>query len=83
MIVKRREAEFMKFAVNGMLALRLGYINELANLADLLNIDIDTITADGQRSTYRQALPGSWLRFRWGSLQQIHSNHGPVTENQP
>ncbi|KGK42880.1 4-coumarate--CoA ligase [Nitrincola sp. A-D6] len=45
MIVKRREAEFMKFAVNGMLALRLGYINELANLADLLNIDIDTITS--------------------------------------
>lgn len=43
LIVKRREAEFMKFAVNGMLALRLGYINELANLADQLSIDIDTI----------------------------------------
>lgn len=43
LIVSRREAEFMKFAVNGMLALRLGYINELANLADQLNINIDTI----------------------------------------
>lgn len=45
LIVKAREAEFMKFAVNGMLALRLGYVNELANLADQLDIDIDTITS--------------------------------------
>ena len=45
LIVKPREAEFMKFAVNGMLALRLGYVNELANLADQLDINIDTITA--------------------------------------
>lgn len=45
LIVKPREAEFMKFAVNGMLAMRLGYINELANLADQLDIDIETITA--------------------------------------
>lgn len=43
--VKTHEAEFMKFASNGMLALRLGYINELANLADQLDIDIDTILA--------------------------------------
>lgn len=43
LIVKPREAEFMKFAVNGMLALRLGYVNELANLADQLDINIETI----------------------------------------
>ena len=45
LITKVKEAEFMKFAVNGMLALRLGYINELANLADHFDIDIDTIIA--------------------------------------
>ena len=37
------EAEFTKFANTGMLALRLGYINEMANLADQLNVDIDVI----------------------------------------
>ncbi|MFC6669073.1 UDP binding domain-containing protein [Marinobacterium aestuariivivens] len=39
----RREAEFTKFAISGMLALRLGYINELANLADLLGVDIEVV----------------------------------------
>ncbi|TVQ70337.1 MAG: UDP-glucose/GDP-mannose dehydrogenase family protein [Oceanospirillales bacterium] len=43
LLVELREAEFIKFAVNGMLAMRLGYINELANLADSFEIDIDTI----------------------------------------
>lgn len=43
LLVELREAEFIKFAVNGMLAMRLGYINELANLADNFQIDIDTI----------------------------------------
>lgn len=38
-----QEAEFTKFAINGMLALRLGYINELANLADQLQVDIDLV----------------------------------------
>jgi UDPglucose 6-dehydrogenase len=38
-----REAEFTKFAINGMLALRLGYINELANLADQLGVDIELV----------------------------------------
>lgn len=42
-LMTRREAEFTKFAITGMLALRLGYINELANLADLLAVDIDVV----------------------------------------
>ncbi|GGO79498.1 UDP-glucose 6-dehydrogenase [Marinobacterium nitratireducens] len=42
-LMSRREAEFTKFAVTGMLALRLGYINELANLADLLGVDIEVV----------------------------------------
>lgn len=39
----RREAEFSKFAISGMLALRLNYINELANLADRLGVDIEVV----------------------------------------
>ncbi|MBQ0756264.1 MAG: UDP-glucose/GDP-mannose dehydrogenase family protein, partial [Amphritea sp.] len=38
-----REAEFTKLAITGMLAIRIGYINELANLADQMDVDIDTI----------------------------------------
>lgn len=43
MIMTAKEAEFTKFANTGMLALRLGYINELANLADQLDVDIEVI----------------------------------------
>lgn len=42
-IMTAREAEFTKFAITGMLALRLGYVNELANLADSLDVDIEVI----------------------------------------
>lgn len=42
-LMSSREAEFTKFAITGMLALRIGYINELANLADLLQVDINIV----------------------------------------
>ncbi len=42
-LMSSREAEFTKFAITGMLAIRLGYINELANLADLLKVDISVV----------------------------------------
>lgn len=42
-LMSAREAEFTKFAITGMLAIRLGYINELANLADQMDVDIDVI----------------------------------------
>ena len=42
-LMSSREAEFTKFAITGMLAIRLGYINELANLADLLGVDISVV----------------------------------------
>ena len=38
-----REAEFTKLATIGMLALRIGYINELANLSEQLDVDIDVV----------------------------------------
>jgi len=38
-----REAEFVKYAITGLLALRLGYINEMAGLCDQLGLDMDAI----------------------------------------
>ncbi|WP_299773709.1 nucleotide sugar dehydrogenase [uncultured Pseudoteredinibacter sp.] len=43
LIMSAKEAEYTKFAITGMLALRLAYINDLANLADELDVDIDII----------------------------------------
>ncbi|MBE9396430.1 UDP-glucose/GDP-mannose dehydrogenase family protein [Pontibacterium sp. N1Y112] len=42
-IMTPQEAEFATLALNGMLAMRLSYINELANLADSMGIDIETV----------------------------------------
>lgn len=43
LVMTPKEAEFAKLSITGMLALRIGYINELANLAEQLNVDIDVI----------------------------------------
>ncbi|MBB6520974.1 nucleotide sugar dehydrogenase [Pseudoteredinibacter isoporae] len=43
LLMSAREAEYTKFAITGMLALRLAYINDLANLADEIDVDIDII----------------------------------------
>ena len=42
-IMTPKEAEFSKLAAMGMLALRIGYINELANLSEQLDVNIDVI----------------------------------------
>ncbi|WP_421869919.1 UDP-glucose dehydrogenase family protein [Motiliproteus sp.] len=38
-----REAEFTKYAINGMLATKLSFMNEMANLADQLQVDIEQV----------------------------------------
>jgi len=42
-IMHPREAEFTKLAINGMLATRLGFINDMASLADQLGVDIEQV----------------------------------------
>ena len=43
MLMGSREAEFTKLAITGMLATRLSYMNDMANLADNLGVDIERI----------------------------------------
>ena len=38
-----RSAEFTKYAANAMLATRISFMNELANLADLVKVDIEHV----------------------------------------
>jgi len=38
-----RSAEFTKYAANAMLATRISFMNEMANLADKLNVDIENV----------------------------------------
>jgi UDPglucose 6-dehydrogenase len=42
-IMTIKEAEFSRFAISAMLATRVSFMNELANISDVLNIDIDAI----------------------------------------
>jgi len=42
-LLRPREAEFTKLAINGMLATRLGFMNDMASLADTLQIDIEQV----------------------------------------
>ncbi len=39
----RRSAEFTKYAANAMLATRISFMNELANLADRVGVDIEMV----------------------------------------
>ncbi len=42
--VSRRSAEMIKYASNVFLALKLSYINDIANLCELVHADIDEVT---------------------------------------
>ncbi|WP_311948001.1 nucleotide sugar dehydrogenase [Halomonas piscis] len=39
----RRDAELTKLAINGMLATRISYMNEIAGLADTLGVDVEHV----------------------------------------
>ncbi|KAB2897852.1 MAG: UDP-glucose/GDP-mannose dehydrogenase family protein [Burkholderiaceae bacterium] len=43
MCMDRRSAEFTKYAANAMLAVRISFMNEMANLADCLGVDIEPV----------------------------------------
>ena len=41
--MSRREAELTKYAANALLATKISFINEVANLCDRLGVDIDNV----------------------------------------
>ena len=41
--MSRREAELTKYAANALLATKISFINEIANLCDRLGVDIDNV----------------------------------------
>lgn len=43
LVTNRRSAEMIKYASNDFLALKVSYINEIANLCDILGADIDDV----------------------------------------
>ncbi len=43
LLMSTREAEFTKYAINGMLATKLSFMNEMANLADQLQVDVEQV----------------------------------------
>lgn len=45
LVVKRRSAEMIKYASNDFLALKISYVNEIANLCETVGADIDEVTS--------------------------------------
>lgn len=44
LVTKRRSAEMIKYASNDFLALKISYINEIANLCEIIGADIDEVS---------------------------------------
>ncbi len=44
LVVERRSAEMIKYASNDFLALKISYINEIANLCEVVGADIEEVT---------------------------------------
>lgn len=44
LLVKRRSAEMIKYASNDFLALKISYVNEIANLCEIVGADIEEVT---------------------------------------
>lgn len=45
LVMNRRSAEMVKYASNDFLALKISYINEIANVCEIVGADIDSVTA--------------------------------------
>ena len=82
-VVKPQEAELAKIAINGMLATRISYMNELASLAEAKGIDIEAVRqcmGRDSRIGFQYLYPGCGFAGTalTDSLHQLHNELGAV-----
>lgn len=88
----RRAAELTKLAINGMLATRISYMNEIAGLADSLGVDVEYVRqgmGSDSRIGYEYLYPGcgfggpSFSRdlMRLADAQNITGRHSALLDH--
>ena len=53
-----------KYAANAMLATRISFINEIANLCERVGADVNCVRTAIGADAHRRQIPVSWLRLR-------------------
>lgn len=87
MVMTTKAAEFTKYAINGMLATKLSFMNEMANLADQLEVDIEQVrqgVGSDPRIGYDYIYPGcgfGGLTFSEDIMQLAQTVEAKVEES--
>jgi UDPglucose 6-dehydrogenase len=70
-------AELIKYASNAFLAIKISFINEMANLCENVNANVDDLAKGiGFRLANWSAIFASWSWFRWILLPQRYFGLG-------